>query len=110
MFDRSYISLKSARNEKLRTMVIKSSPQRIFDIIKKYVQDNGFENIQLFPDYYEIFCVLGNFEFTFIIVNALNGSSTLRIQAYTEFIWGGAKKQVAKLTCEFKDVFKDLMV
>ena len=110
MFDKSYISSKNARNTKLKTMFIKTSPQRIFDTVKKYVQDNGFKNIQLFPDYYEIFCVSGNFEYTFIIVNALNGSSTLRIQAYTEFLWGGAKKQVAKLTSELIEIFKDVII
>lgn len=107
MFEKQYSSSDSAKNEALRPIIVNMGIKKAIEVIENYLKENDYEDIKVNNDYYEAFAVKDKFEYTFILVNNVNATVIIKVLAYTEATFGGAKGAVKKANTLLKELFKD---
>ena len=107
MFFDTYASTKepSAKRGRLIPLEINDSPNNVFDSIKRYLEENSYQEVTAKIDYYDLFGIKDGFEASFNIINS-NGKSLLQISVYSEIKKGRVKRRLKQIYSEMIDLFE----
>ena len=107
MFFDTYASTSepSAKKGKLLPIEINDSPNNVFDSISQYLKEDGYTDIVLKEEYYDLFGIKDYYEVSFNIVNN-SGKSLLQISVYSEIKKGKVKRRLKQIYSEMLDRFE----
>lgn len=93
---------------KLKPIVVVDLQSNVFNKLKTYLEENHFEDIEANEQYYDLYGVQNNFEYSFIVTR-VEGRSIIEISVYKDSRRGSERRKLKKIYFELIDLFKNKM-